>query len=318
MTNAPALISDIWDNAQRGVAMGVFGAMPWLGPVIGPIVGGFLSEAAGWRWVAAVAALFAFVLAMAHLLFLPETFNALILRERAALLHKVTGKIYRCEADVAQPPDIAKLLKRQFKVPFILLFTEPIVAILSLYMAAVFGILYLQFTAFPLVFTKERHWGPGVSSLPFIGISVGCNLALLWLIFLGNPAYAKQLRAAKGYLDPESRLGFSSVVGAIMMPVGLAVFAWTAVPVSIPWIVCVLSTVPYGAGMVVVFIAVNNYLVDAYLPTAASVMAGATVVRSLVGAFLPLATVKMYAALGINWGAMVVAFIAMIFIPVPL
>lgn len=43
MTSAGGLISDIFAAAQRGLAMGVFGAMPWLGPVVGPIVSGELT-----------------------------------------------------------------------------------------------------------------------------------------------------------------------------------------------------------------------------------------------------------------------------------
>lgn len=31
--------------------MAIFGAGPMMGPVAGPIIGGFLSQAKGWRWV---------------------------------------------------------------------------------------------------------------------------------------------------------------------------------------------------------------------------------------------------------------------------
>lgn len=96
------------------------------------------------------------------------------------------------------------------------------------------------------------------------------------------------------------------------------IFAWTCYPIRIHWIVPLLATVPYGAGMVLVFLSVLNYLVDAYLPTAASVIAGGTVLRSLIGVILPLFTVDMYDALGVNWASALCAFITLIFTPVPL
>lgn len=316
MTNAGGIISDMFLAEMRGLAMGVFGAMPWLGPVIGPIAGGFLSNASNWRWVAAVVALFAAVICVLHLLFLPETYHPVLLRTRAAMLQKATGKVYRCEADATEKFDLKQLVVTQLKVPYILLFTEPIVGILSLYMALVFGILYMQFYAFPLVFTHDRGWSPGVSALTFIGMSVGSNLALLYMVLVGNPAYRRKLHT-EGYQPPEARLP-SAVVGATILPVGLIIFAWTAVPKTIHWIVPVLATVPWGAGMVLVFLACQNYLVDAYLPTAASVIAGGTVVRSVLGGVLPLFTADMYKALGIHGAGSLIAGIGFLFVPMPM
>lgn len=40
--------------------------------------------------------------------------------------------------------------------PWVLLFFEPIVLILSIYASIVDGTLYLNFTAFPIVFEQER------------------------------------------------------------------------------------------------------------------------------------------------------------------
>lgn len=56
---------------------------------------------------------------------------------------------------------------------------------------------------------------------------------------------------------------------------------------------------------------------DAFTNYAASVVAASTVVRSLLGALLPLAGDSMYNALGVGWGTSLLAFIAVAFIPVP-
>ncbi|BEJ15514.1 hypothetical protein CspHIS471_0501190 [Cutaneotrichosporon sp. HIS471] len=317
MTNAGGIISDMFRAHKRGLAMGVFGAMPWMGPVIGPIVGGFLGNPGGWRWVAAVAAIFTGYLAFMHLAFLPETYAPVLMRKRALALTAgdPQGRIYKSEQDVARPLNKRQLIRNQLKVPYVLLFTEPIVFILSLYVATIFGLLYMQFTSFPIVFQQQRGWGPGLGSLAFLGICVGCNLALVYIVIWGNPSYARALKE-RGALPPEARLP-SAMVGAIILPAGLFWFAFTCMPVSIHWIVPILGTVPYGAGLVVLFMSVQNYLVDAYLPLAASVMAGGTVTRSLLGVLIPLFTVDMYKALGPRWASSIPAFLALAFAPFP-
>jgi multidrug resistance protein len=42
---------DLFRVEERGAAMSVWAMGPLLGPVVGPVAGGFLAEAAGWRWV---------------------------------------------------------------------------------------------------------------------------------------------------------------------------------------------------------------------------------------------------------------------------
>jgi MFS family permease len=151
MTNSGATIADMFNAHERGLAMGVFAAMPFLGPVIGPVVGGFLGPATKWEWVAAVAAFFALFITVAQMVFLPETCAVVILRKRAAALTKATGRLHLSEHDIAKPLDVRELMKRQFRVPIKLLFTEPIVFCLSLYMATAFAILYVSGTTIPRV-----------------------------------------------------------------------------------------------------------------------------------------------------------------------
>lgn len=83
-------------------------------------------------------------------------------------------------------------------------------------MSCIFGILYMQFTSFPIVFAGYRHWGPGVSALAFLGICVGCNLSVAYIVFWGNPRYARSLKE-RGALPPEARLP-SALWGSVLIP----------------------------------------------------------------------------------------------------
>jgi hypothetical protein len=60
------------------------------------------------------------------------------------------------------------------------------------------------------------------------------------------------------------------------------------------------------------------YLVDLFGSEAAASALGANILlRSLSGAFLPLAGPHLYMALNYGWGTTVLGFLAMIFIPAP-
>ena len=62
---------------------------------------------------------------------------------------------------------------------------------------------------------------------------------------------------------------------------------------------------------------VQTYLVDAFTIHAASAIAANTVLRSTVGAVLPLCGLRMYDKLGLGWGNSLLAFIAVAMIPLP-
>lgn len=56
---------------------------------------------------------------------------------------------------------------------------------------------------------------------------------------------------------------------------------------------------------------IQIYLIDCYIRYAASVVAVITILRSIVGALLPLAGLSLYDALGYGWGNSVLAFMSM-------
>ena len=48
---AQAVSLDIFTIAERGTAMGIFGVAVMVGPVLGPVVGGWLTDHLNWRWI---------------------------------------------------------------------------------------------------------------------------------------------------------------------------------------------------------------------------------------------------------------------------
>ncbi|CAK9784753.1 putative MFS multidrug transporter [Cutaneotrichosporon oleaginosum] len=314
LANAGGTIADVLDPAQMGLGMALFSVAPFLGPAIGPITGGFLGEAAGWRWVIGMLAIFCGFVFVLLFLFSAETYAPLLLRQRADKLSKVTGKVYRYRADAAKPFNIVNLFKASLVRPWKFLILEPIVLVLSIYVAIVYGILYLNFAAYPIVFSQGRGWSIGISGLAFLGIMIGAILSVIVTIVWTNPRYIKTIKK-RGYPVPEDRL-VPAMSGGVIIIIGLAGFAATDGP-NTHWIAPIIFGVPFGMGMVMLFLACMGYLVDVYVIYAASVLAANSVLRSLFGAAFPLFTKPMYEKLGVHWAAALPGFLALACAPFP-
>ncbi|KAJ5925150.1 hypothetical protein N7454_007789 [Penicillium verhagenii] len=313
--NAGGTIADMFTASQRGIAISLFAAAPFLGPTIGPVIGGFLASGAGWRWVEGFLAAFSGVLWLCIIFLLPETYAPVLLRRRAAKLSEMTGQVYRSKLDIERgPAPLGKTLKTALSRPWILLFREPIVLLCSIYMAIIYGTLYMLFAAFPIVFQEVRGWSEGIGGLAFMGILVGMICAVAYT-FPENMRYAKKCAATTDRLAPELRLP-PAMVGGIALPIGLFWFAWTNSP-SIHWMVSIAAGAPFGFGMVLVFLSVFNYLIDSYTIFAASVLAANSALRSLFGMAFPLFTTYMYNNLGIHWASSIPAFLSLVCIPFP-
>lgn len=172
LTNAGGVIADMFPAKQRGLAMSIFASAPFLGPTLGPIIGGFLGETEGWRWVEGLMAIFTGALWLIGAVTIPETYSPVILSRRAKQLSKMTGKVYKSRMEIEHG---TKTVRQEFKTalsrPWILLFREPIVLLLSIYMAIIYGTLYMLFGAFPIVFVQHRGWSQGIGGLSFLGVS---------------------------------------------------------------------------------------------------------------------------------------------------
>ena len=115
----------------------------------------------------------------------PETYHPVLLRKRAAKLSTISGKVYKSKMDIERGVvSFREAFSTALMRPWILLLCEPIVLLLSLYQAIVYGILYMLFGAFPIVYRLGRGWNEGVGGLPFVAVAVGVLLAVLYVVFL--------------------------------------------------------------------------------------------------------------------------------------
>ncbi|KAI1078990.1 MFS general substrate transporter [Whalleya microplaca] len=317
LTNAGALIADMFDADNRGLAIGLFSFGPYMGPVMGPIVGGYLgASSGGWRAILWLCTGLGGVLWVLCTILTPETYAPVLLARRAAALSKKTQKVYISHLDQgAASMTAASVLWTGLSRPWALLVLEPIVLIISLYMAIVYATMYMLFAAYPIIFRQGRGWSAGSAGLAFIPMAVGLVIALAYMVYENERYKKRAARTANGRAPPEARLPVC-MAGSVFVPIGLFWFAWTNSPET-HWIVCLLGTTVFGIGNVLLYLSAINYLVDAYVVYTASCMAGSSVLRSLLGAAFPLFTGSMYRDLGIHWASSVPAFLALACVPFP-
>ncbi|QGA12702.1 hypothetical protein EYB26_000346 [Talaromyces marneffei] len=313
------VMSDCFRPEERGRAVAVYSLAPLLGPAVGPIAGGFIAENTTWRWCFYSTSILTGVIQFAGLFILQETYGPKLLNRKAKKLRKETQDLSWHTEYEDTSRTFTTILSTAMCRPFILLATQPIVQALALFMAYIYGLMYLMLASFPTVWTGPDYYNEsvGIGGLNYISLGLG--------FFIGSQISARlidlvyrRLKARNGGVGaPEFRTPLLGI-GALAIPIGLFIYGWTA-EYRTHWIAPNIGAVIFSIGAIMTFQCIQTYLVDSYTRYAASALAAATVLRSLAGFGFPLFAQYMYSALHYGWGNSLLAFIGIgIGIPAPL
>ncbi|EGN98142.1 hypothetical protein SERLA73DRAFT_55283 [Serpula lacrymans var. lacrymans S7.3] len=131
MAIAAATLADIYESHERGTKMGIYYSAPLLGPSLGPILGGALTQGFNWRAVFWFLVVWGFIILMAFLFLFKDTFRRersltyqhvlrMRMRERAHEHSKrstVTDRGHSTELDHAVPQDLEAQTKKSGGTP---------------------------------------------------------------------------------------------------------------------------------------------------------------------------------------------------------
>ena len=188
-----ASISDMFEPKKRAYAIGIWGIAAVCGPVLGPLVGGFAVQAEGWTWTIWELMWLCGCSLILFIFFLPETSSTNILYRRTRRLRKLTGiQTLSCQPEIMAEHMTGKEVNPSSQIPClplilllqvalialirpITLNLEPIVFLLNLYIALIYGLLYIWFESFPIVFVGIYGFDLGQEGLAFVGILVGSS-----------------------------------------------------------------------------------------------------------------------------------------------
>ncbi|KAH7391497.1 major facilitator superfamily domain-containing protein [Cadophora sp. MPI-SDFR-AT-0126] len=318
LTIGGGVIADLFQPDRRGLATAVYSIGPLFGPVVGPVCGGFIAQRIGWRWVFWILLISGTIVSLGIEFFNRETNHRVLMHRKVTRLQKELNRpslrsCYDPEGPVHTP---SQILLNGIVRPLKMLFLSPIVFLLSLYMAVAYGLLYLLFTTITQVFQETYGWDPEICGLAYIGLGLGFFAGLVVVAKISDATVVRMTKANGGQFEPEMRLP-ACIFFACFIPITFFWYGWSA-DKGVHWIVPIIGLIPFGFGMMGIFLPIQTYVIDSFPTFAASGLAALTVSRSLFGAFLPLAGPSMYDALGLGWGNSVLGFVAIGLIPAPL
>ncbi|KAI1177946.1 major facilitator superfamily protein [Nemania sp. FL0916] len=314
-TVSGGLFCDIYpDLRPRGMAVTLLGLTSNVGPLVGPIISGF-SSTVNWRWQF----WYALILAGVNwplLLSIPETFAPAINARSQETAGVEAGR--PPVKHVATTPRAlgfgsrAMILTRPIQM-----LSEPIVLFTDIFILYQYVIFFLYFGAYPVIFKGTYALSDGISALMFIPTGIGAVLAIV--IFVAwDRFHKKSAEQGKTWaLKEEYRRLPLACLGGPLFALSEFWLGWAARP-GVHWAIPALSGIPLGIGIDLTFLALNNYLTDAYGIYSASALASSVFTRNAVAAIvIPLATHSLYETLGTAWACSVLGFLCLALTPIP-
>lgn len=308
---SPAVVSDLFDAKSRNLSLaGVF-LIPFVGPAIAPIIGGYIAQAKGWRWVLYTLSIINGAVAVLGTVFYVETYSPALLKTKAKKLRKATGnKNLHTIYEISNNETTFQKLKVTVTRPIVLLFTHPMIAGLGSFMAFIYGFLYLMIVTFPSVFQGTYGFSQSTSGLMFASLGIGFVAGVVFWSYALGVVYNKLTEKNNGVPKPEFRLPCLFVT-AIIIPIGLLWYGWS-VEKKVFWIMPCIGAALFAFGLVCVFQTLQAYLIDMNPKFAASSIAAAAIFRCFFGFVFPLFAPAMYSRLGYGWANTMCAIIAAI------
>jgi MFS family permease len=305
----PAIVGDMFAPSQRGAPMSLVMLTPLLGGATGPAVGGALAERFGWRAVVFVSAALAGVCEVMFLVFFRETYKPVIVarkcRADAQWAREACsgggGGLDDSEL-VLEPASTWGAVWEAVMRPAVVLSGSLVLQLLALFGSVVFAYFYVMSVSLPDILQHVYGLSESMTGTAFLCFSVGSSISVLVCNTLVDRIYGRLSAQNGGVGQPEYRLPLV-VASATLLPLAIALYGWSAA-LHWPLPVQLASVGLIGAAMLVGWIPLLGYVVDAFSDYAASALTGLIVMRCLMGTFLPLTVPWLVERFGYGWGFM--------------
>ncbi|KAM0716252.1 hypothetical protein Q7P37_007697 [Cladosporium fusiforme] len=317
-TGGPCLVliegtfADIWSAETTNTYYAFLGTAAYFGAACGPIAGGYIATALGWRWTQHLSCM---VIAVAFLfgIGMSETYQREIPRRRA----RRSGKVLHQD-----PAQSGVTVSQMFRVtvldPIRMIFTEPIVILVSAVLIFNFAVVFQWFVTVPAVLTGVYGFDLEHVGLAFTTAIVGAALAAACNIAIEQVSTGMLMKRRKMTMSQslEYRL-VPAMIGQFLVTISLFWIGWTASP-DTSFQIPVIGTAVYVWGNAMIIFSLVPYLFDAYPPAATlSALTAAASGRILFAGALPLVILQDFAGIGGNWALSIFGFISIVLWAVP-
>jgi multidrug resistance protein len=325
-TMVGGVVSDIYHAEERNTAMALFSGSALFGTGLGPIISGVVAQHTTWRWIFYLQVITCGVMMVFIIFFFKETRGSVLLSKKAKALNKWMAQLeseghhgfmmpissttttttttkpvsptapqrirWKVKSD-EERTSLGRMIGISLYRPFHLLFTESVVFFFSLWISFSWAVLYLTFSAIPLVFTTSHDFSLQQNGAVFTAISVAAVISTCISVAQEHIARKYFTGKQRAIFDgPEGRLYFACIQSALL-PIGCFWFGWTSFP-SNHWILPALGIGCSTMGIFSIYLAVFNYLADTYHRYASSALAAQSFCRNILAGAFPLFTPQMF------------------------
>ena len=258
MISAPLAVGagtmmDMWTGIYTNRGVILIMTIAFLGPAVGGLVGGWVSQFLKWQWSHWVslclgAALWIFSMGA------KETYAGPPMRRNAKKLG----------LSIPPAPIPAGLAGARFLVtvtlarPLYMLVREPTVLLCSLYSSLNFSALFCFLAAIPLIYSDTYGFTPGQSGLVLMGITVGCFLGGTTLVLIDSYTRRRHTRKHGAEASKPERMLWGAMIGGPLMAGALFWFAWTAQP-GIHFMSSIVATGLFDFSNILVFVSCGAF-----------------------------------------------------------
>lgn len=293
---------------MRGRSLAIASLLPYLGPALGPIVGGLAAQRLDWPWLFWILSMFAAAIVLIAFFALPETYAPILLARIAKRPSSNQDLEHHniLPGTVVKPQGLVARLRVSIYRPMRQLLRRPAMQLISLNMGIQFAIYCLVLSTFATMFINFYHESKSTSSLNYIAVAFGTTAAAQ----IGGPImdwiWRRLSKKHNGQSSPEYRLPYIAV-GNVLAVVGLIWYGW-AVHTRAHWMVVDVGVAVFVTGNFVVSLGFLTYAFDEF-KHAASASASSRVPSYILGFVFPIFAPELYDRLGYGWGNTLLALL---------
>lgn len=294
-------MADMYGEKDRGKSLAMVTLLPYLGPALGPIAGGLVTELILWSWIFWIMSIFNILVLLCGLVVLHESYTPFILQQKTARL-------------ATSPPTQASWKDGQTRImedltrPLFLLIHRPVVWCTALIGALSFGAYTMVLTTYATLWIGRYNQSELTSSLHYISIALGSTVCGQIGGHIMDRIYRNLSQRADGKHDPKFRIPYM-VLGMILMPAGLFWYGWSA-RYRLHWAMVDLGIIIFTLGSFVIAQANGAYQISEFAEHAASAGAASRSISYILAFIFPIFVPQLFGDLGYGWGNTTLALVS--------
>ena len=194
-----------------------------------------------------------------------------------------------------------------------MLLFHPAVQAPSLYRAFLYGVMYLVLSTFSPLLLDAYDMSRETASLHYLSLGIGfiIGLQISHPVMDGLYAYLKRRHGVSEGI-PEWRVP-PMLIGGLIVPAGLVVYGWAGQNEK-HWAIVDAGCVLFAIGLIIAFQCTQAYITDTYGQFSASASAAGAFLRTMAGFSFPLFAPRMYEALGLLKGNILLASLTLVLV----